>query len=82
MRKLISALSLAIASEKVGRKAARNSNGIKKLRHGEVTEWPKVRHWKCRVGVKPHRGFESRPLRFTQIAFRNPVKIMELRMAI
>ena len=31
---------------------------------GEVTEWPIVRHWKCRVGVKPHRGFESRPLRF------------------
>src|SRR5205085_4415551 len=31
---------------------------------GEVTERPKVRHWKCRVGVKPHRGFESRPLRF------------------
>ena len=30
---------------------------------GEVTEWPIVRHWKCRVGVKPHRGFESRPLR-------------------
>jgi uncharacterized protein DUF4145 len=30
---------------------------------GEVTERPKVRHWKCRVGVKPHRGFESRPLR-------------------
>ena len=29
----------------------------------EVTERPKVRHWKCRVGVKPHRGFESRPLR-------------------
>jgi len=22
-----------------------------------------VRHWKCRVGVKPHRGFESPPLR-------------------
>src|SRR5262245_32738854 len=21
-------------------------------------------HWKCRLGVKPHRGFESRPLRF------------------
>ena len=31
---------------------------------GEVTERPKVRHWKCRVGVIPHRGFESRPLRF------------------
>jgi hypothetical protein len=30
---------------------------------GEVTERPKVRHWKCRVGVKPYRGFESRPLR-------------------
>src|SRR5260370_30280295 len=34
------------------------------FRFGEVTERPKVRHWKCRVGVKPHRGFESRPLRF------------------
>src|SRR6185437_13820437 len=33
---------------------------------GEVTEWPIVRHWKCRVGVKPHRGFESPPLRFSQ----------------
>src|SRR4051812_5721576 len=32
-------------------------------RPGEVTERPKVRHWKYRVGVKPHRGFESRPLR-------------------
>src|SRR6185295_7085305 len=31
---------------------------------GEVTERPKVRHWKCRVGVKPHQGFESLPLRF------------------
>jgi hypothetical protein len=30
---------------------------------GEVTERPIVRHWKCRVGVKPHRGFESPPLR-------------------
>ena len=28
-----------------------------------MTEWPIVRHWKCRVGVKPHRGFESPPLR-------------------
>lgn len=33
--------------------------------HGEVTERPIVRHWKCRVGVKPHRGFESPPLRFS-----------------
>src|SRR3954451_14500965 len=31
---------------------------------GEVTERPKVRHWKCRVGVKPHQGFESLPLRW------------------
>ena len=30
-----------------------------------MTERPKVRHWKCRVGVKPHRGFESRPLRLS-----------------
>jgi hypothetical protein len=32
-------------------------------RFGEVTERPKVRHWKCRVRVKLHRGFESLPLR-------------------
>ena len=38
-----------------------------KLALGEVTERPKVRHWKCRVGVKPHRGFESRPLRFQSL---------------
>jgi hypothetical protein len=31
---------------------------------GEVAEWPKAQHWKCCVGVKPHREFESRPLRF------------------
>ena len=30
---------------------------------GEVTEWSIVRHWKCRVRVKLHRGFESHPLR-------------------
>ena len=30
---------------------------------GEVTEWSIVRHWKCRVRVKLHRGFESLPLR-------------------
>jgi hypothetical protein len=30
---------------------------------GEVTERPKVRHWKCRVRVKLYRGFESHPLR-------------------
>jgi hypothetical protein len=36
---------------------------------GEVTEWPIVRHWKCRVGVKPHRGFESPPLRFPSAQF-------------
>src|SRR5438876_10366144 len=42
---------------------------------GEVTEWPIVRHWKCRVGVKPHRGFESRPLRFlfNSLELRHPV---------
>ncbi len=28
-----------------------------------MTERPKVRHWKCRVRVKLHRGFESHPLR-------------------
>src|SRR5262249_33272551 len=36
---------------------------------GEVTERPKVRHWKCRVGLKPHRGFESRPLRLPVRAY-------------
>ena len=39
------------------RLAARSSE------NGEVTERPKVRHWKCRVRVKLHRGFESHPLR-------------------
>jgi hypothetical protein len=34
---------------------------------GEVTERPIVRHWKCRVGLKPHRGFESPPLRFVLV---------------
>src|SRR5262249_39874272 len=41
---------------------------------GEVTERPKVRHWKCRVGVKPHRGFESRPLRFHSLRLPQPVQ--------
>src|SRR5262245_57934371 len=40
-----------------------NADRMYAVRFGEVTERPKVRHWKCRVGVKPHRGFESRPLR-------------------
>src|SRR5262249_2778606 len=35
---------------------------------------PKVRHWKCRVGVKPHRGFESRPLRFF-------LRLLDLRLS-
>src|SRR4051812_31808689 len=30
---------------------------------GEVSEWPKEQHWKCCMGLKPHRGFESLPLR-------------------
>ena len=29
-----------------------------------MTEWSIVRHWKCRVRVKLHRGFESLPLRY------------------
>ncbi len=32
-------------------------------RSGEVTEWPIVRHWKCRVLGNWDRGFESPPLR-------------------
>src|SRR5262249_34219800 len=45
---------------------------------GEVTERPKVRHWKCRVRVKLHRGFESRPLRIspTGLRYRLPVFIL------
>src|SRR5438270_492410 len=31
---------------------------------GEVSEWPKEQHWKCCMRLKPHRGFESLPLRF------------------
>jgi hypothetical protein len=31
---------------------------------GEVSEWPKEQHWKCCIGLKPNRGFESLPLRF------------------
>ena len=30
---------------------------------GEVSEWLKVHAWKACVRVKPHRGFESPPLR-------------------
>ena len=29
---------------------------ILKTKHGEVTEWPKVRHWKCRVCQKRTAG--------------------------
>ena len=35
-----------------------------RMKPGEVSERPKERHWKCRMGVKPHRGFKSLPLRF------------------
>src|SRR5437762_7395588 len=31
---------------------------------GEVSEWLKEQHWKCCSGLKPARGFESRPLRY------------------
>ena len=34
---------------------------------GEVSEWPKEQHWKCCMRLKPHRGFESLPLRFVVI---------------
>src|SRR5262249_52661259 len=38
---------------------------IKKLKIYAADANPSpVLHWKCRVGVKPHREFESRPLRF------------------
>ena len=33
---------------------------------GEVAEWPKAQHWKCCMRLKPHRGFESPPLRSTR----------------
>src|SRR5947208_2453603 len=36
-------------------------------RHGEVSEWLKEQHWKCCSGLKPARGFESRPLRFVEV---------------
>src|SRR5262245_35945769 len=48
-------------------------------RAGEVTERPKVRHWKCRVGVKPHRGFESRPLRLENNRYRKSLSLTDLR---
>ncbi len=40
-----------------------------------MTEWSIVRHWKCRVRVKLHRGFESLPLRFlcNQLDLRHQV---------
>src|SRR5437879_486885 len=31
---------------------------------GEVSERLKEQHWKCCIGLKPDRGFESRPLRY------------------
>jgi hypothetical protein len=57
-------LPSAVIAMKQGRSWRRKQYQINDLGvSGEVTERPKVRHWKCRVGVKPHRGFESRPLR-------------------
>src|ERR1041384_2173863 len=40
---------------------------------GEVSEWPKEQHWKCCNGLKPVRGFESRPLRLmkSMVSFTN-----------
>ncbi len=53
----------AFYQERAGRRKTQGKEPNKFGISGEVTERPKVRHWKCRVGVKPHRGFESRPLR-------------------
>src|SRR3954468_20813284 len=41
------------------------ANRVQLPRSGEVSEWPKEQHWKCCNGLKPIRGFESLPLRFS-----------------
>ena len=64
---------LPVAGDFARIKFPNGARGVGKMPHGprswvwrcgEVTERPKVRHWKCRVRVKLYRGFESHPLRF------------------
>ena len=48
-------------------------------RPGEVTEWPIVRHWKCRVLGNRDRGFESPPLRLFLRSLLETAVLTEVR---